>query len=462
MVSGVRHVAVPDVAKESSGLPRPGVGDGPVVHVIEPFSGPGSTLLRVVDELANAVPEIRSVAVLSAHRAARAQHAENVLVDYHRYCPREWFTRRELLSDAGLARVGLRRRYLPRYYMPAIDAAADLHPRLVLLYEGYYALTSLPLWRRALPDAAIVLYVHNPVSRTCPSWELRRLLRAADAVVCVSTALRASILDRLPDPPCPVTVVHNGVDPVTFTPVGRPVRRPGQPMRLLFVGTVEPHKGPDLLLRAVAAAQQQGAGPFEVEIVGSARYDPSAPLTEYEQRLRASAEEHGLAALFTAFVPRHQLPSIYRSADLLVVPSVWQDPFPLVIFEAMACGTPVLTSGRGGTKEAGGDVAWYVDPEDTAAFAGLLGELAAAPDQLEERSRAGLTRVAGFTWGAAMTSLLRAAELTKGVGTPVGDNPDPARPLGTDVPTAIAQQRPQGSTSTKPTGAEAGEDWGRH
>jgi len=412
--------------------------------------------------LANAVPELRSVAVLSAHRTARAQHADNVLVDFHRYCPREWFTRRELLTDAGLARMGLRRRYLPRYYLPAIDAAAELQPRLVLLYEGYYALTSLSLWRRTLPDAAIVLYVHNPVSRTCPSWELRRLLRAADAVVCVSSALSASILDRLPDPPCPVTVVHNGVDPVTFTPVGRPVRQPGQPMRLLFVGAVAPHKGPDLLLRAVAAAQQQGLGPFEVEIVGSAHYDPAAPLTEYEQQLRASAEEHRVAVCFTSFVPRNQLPSIYRSADLLVAPSVWQEPFSLVILEAMACGTPVLTSGRGGTKEAGGEVAWYVDPEDTAAFARLLGELAVAPEQLEDRSRAGLARVAGFTWGSVMTSLLRVAELANEIRAPAGDDVDPARPLRTDPPTAVTRQRPQGSTSTQPTAAEAGEDWGRH
>jgi len=137
-----------------------------VVHVIEPFSGPGSTLLRVVDELAHTAPDVRSVAVLSAHRAARAVHAENVLADFHRYCPREWFTRRELMVDAAMARLGLPRHYLPRYYRPAIDAAVELRPRLVLLYEGYYALTSLPLWRRALPATPVVLYVHNPVSRT--------------------------------------------------------------------------------------------------------------------------------------------------------------------------------------------------------------------------------------------------------------------------------------------------------
>jgi len=130
--------------------------------------------------------------------------------------------------------------------------------------------------------------------------------------------------------------------------------------------------------------------------------------------------------------------------------------------EAMACGTPVLTSGRGGTKEAGGDVAWYVDPEDTAAFARLLGELAVAPGQLEDRSCAGLARVAGFTWGAAMTSLLRVAELANEIRAPAGDDVDPARPLRTDPPTAVTRQRPQGSTSTQPTADEAGEDWGRH
>jgi len=323
MVRPVRGEEGQDVGsgEPSHGGHPPG---GPVVHVIEPFSGPGSTLLRVLDELAQAVPDSRSVAVLSAHRTARAVHAENVLVDFHRHCQREWFTRRELLVDAAMARVGLPRHYLPRYYIPAIDAAVELQPRLLLLYEGYYALTSLPLWRRALPDTPLVLYVHNPVSRTCPPGELRRLLRVADAVACVSEALRGSILDRVPDPPCPVIVVHNGVDTATFSPAppGAHQRADRQPFRLLFVGVVAPHKGPDLLLRAVAAAGERGAGPFEVHIVGSGRYDPSAPLTDYEQQLRTTADQSGLAVRFTPFVPREQLPSIYRSADLLVVPSV--------------------------------------------------------------------------------------------------------------------------------------------
>jgi len=390
---------------------------GPVVHVIEPFSGPGSTLLRVLDELAHADPESRSVAVLSAHRTARAVHAENVLVDFHRHCPREWFTRRELLVDAAMARVGLPRHYLPRYYRPAIDAAVELQPRLILLYEGYYALTSLPLWRRALPDTPLVLYVHNPVSRTCPPGELRRVLRAADAVACVSEALRGSILERVPDPPCPVTVVHNGVDTDTFSPAPPVADRDAarQAFRLLFVGVVAPHKGPDLLLRAVAVAGERGAGPFEVHIVGSGRYDPSAPLTDYERRLRTVAHQSGLAVRFTPFVPREQLPSIYRSADLLVAPSVWPEPFSLVMLEAMACGIPVLASGRGGTREAGGDAALYVDPEDTAAFARVLADLAGAPEQQRAaRVCAGLRRAAGFSWRTTMGSLLDLTVSTSG------------------------------------------------
>lgn len=238
----------------------------------------------------------------------------------------------------------------------------------------------------------------------------------ADVVVCVSEALGRSILGRLPEPPCSVTVVHGGVDRLTFTPGGRSVRQSGWPLRLLFVGAVAPHNGPGLLLRAVAEAQQQGAGPFEVEILGGAHYGPSAPLTEYEQQLRVIAHQLGLEAHFTAFVARHQLPSLCRAVDLLAVPSVSEDPFALVILEAMACGWPVLTSGRGGTKEAGGDVAWYVGLEDAAAFADILGELAAAPDQLKDRSIAGLARAAAFTRHDATTSLLDVAGEVEGAG----------------------------------------------
>ena len=124
-----------------------------------------------------------SIKILSDNRSLHMDDAVNCYVNYREYCPRQWFNRREVLTDIALGRAGFGRHYYPRFFLPAVRGAQAYKPDAVLLYEGHYAAPSLPKWRSLLPDSKIVLYVHNQLSRSYGRRELRHLLGNADAVV---------------------------------------------------------------------------------------------------------------------------------------------------------------------------------------------------------------------------------------------------------------------------------------
>ena len=155
------------------------------------------------------------------------------------------------------ARLGRRRRHTGDLYLPAIEAAAAWGPDLLLLYEGLATCGTVPAWRRALPDARIVVYMHSPLlaclreGRTGP-FPGRCRCRGVRLAVPPHAVRRAGAGpggqgDRRGErrrPDSSSTRTPTGPSAVGPVPTGRP-------SQLLFVGQVAPHKGPDLMLRAM-------------------------------------------------------------------------------------------------------------------------------------------------------------------------------------------------------------------
>ena len=135
-----------------------------------------------------------------------------------------------------------------------------------------------------------------------------------------------------------------GLDPAAFRAAGRPPRAAGDPLRVLFVGSLVPQKGPHLLLEAWGRLAPELRARGRLELVGSARHHP-----DYQKRLRELAGEVG--AHLRGAVSREEIPDILRAADLVVVPSTWYENAPMVILEARAVGTPLLVSDAGGMRE---------------------------------------------------------------------------------------------------------------
>lgn len=119
-------------------------------------------------------------------------------------------------------------------------------------------------------------------------------------------------------------------------------------VELLFVGQLEKHKGAHTALQAVAKlANDRGIKSARLTIVGAGK-DP-----EYATCLRDIVTDTGLnhQVRFLGKVPRHDMPNVYNEHDILVFPSVWEEPFSLTLLEAMACGLAVVATTTGGSKE---------------------------------------------------------------------------------------------------------------
>jgi len=140
----------------------------------------------------------------------------------------------------------------------------------------------------------------------------------------------------------------------------------------LFVGRLLRMKGPETLLRAARDTKFSGV---QFVFVGE------GPLEEVVQI--ASREQHNV--LFLGSVPNHDLPKYYSAADLLCAVPTYQEGFPRVVLESLACGTPILGANCQGIREATDDsVAWLIEPTyDT--FAEALSGLIRTPSTASHR-----------------------------------------------------------------------------
>ena len=202
---------------------------------------------------------------------------------------------------------------------------------------------------------------------------LTRVLRSADAVVAVSEFTRAEIVELANVPEERIRVVPNGVDAV-FTVEGP--RAPGD--YVLAVATLEPRKN---LARAVDAAREAGV---DLRVVGARGW--------------GGVEVQG----WVGEVPDAELAALYRGARCVVYPSLYEG-FGLPVLEAMACGTPVVTSFGTVMEEIAGGAAVLVDPLDVSAIARGIGE---ATTRRAEIVPAGIERARWFTWDRAADAVL--------------------------------------------------------
>ena len=198
-----------------------------------------------------------------------------------------------------------------------------------------------------------------------------RVVAAARLVVAVSAFTRDELAQVLGTDPARVRVVPNAV-PVGFSPDGAR----GEGDYVLAVGTLEPRKN---LVRLAEACALAGA---ELRVVGARGWG--------EVELPAHVKLLGP-------VDDGELAALYRGARCLAYPSLYEG-FGIPIVEAMACGTPVVTSRGGATEEVAGGAAVLVDPFDPASIAAGIAEAERRRDELVSL---GLERATAFTWAAA-------------------------------------------------------------
>jgi glycosyltransferase involved in cell wall biosynthesis len=183
--------------------------------------------------------------------------------------------------------------------------------------------------------------------------------RQADKIVAISDHSYEVLTDIYQFNEERVTRILHGVEVERFNP-----KNPTHPdidpdvKTLLYVGRLGPRKGLDLLLEAVSATE---VGNFELIIAGSGRH---------EAHLRNRCSKLGIAdrVRFLGYVPDDDLPSLYASADIFVLPSTYEG-FGLVLLEAMSSGTPVIATKVGGIPSVvENDKTGFLIPRDSDAL----------------------------------------------------------------------------------------------
>lgn len=258
--------------------------------------------------------------------------------------------------------------------------------------EVLHATSIIPLASR--PATPLVVTVHDLAFLHHPGYFTARGRRVfaralamvrerATLVLCSSQATLADCAANGFDP-ARLRLIPLGVRVPTVTPadVAAVRARHGLPEHyLLFVGTREPRKN---LQRLLAAHQSLGADVPPLVIVGARGWGDDVA-DSYE----ASDRVH-----FIGHVASHELAAAYAGARALCYPSVMEG-FGLPILEAMAHGTPVLTSKGTSTEEVAAGAAVLVDPLEVSAIAAGIREVLARRDEL---SQLGRTRATGATW----------------------------------------------------------------
>jgi glycosyltransferase involved in cell wall biosynthesis len=299
-------------------------------------------------------------------------------------------TRAGRYRDLAAGRIGMPRSAIGSYYAPIAEAVRPLPPAIVLAHNA-----PVLAWLLRESGHRVVLYAHNELLRTYSRREAGRMLGGAAAIVCVSDSLAERTRERLPTSLHPrVHVVPNAVDTERFRPASASSPSAG-PLRVVYVGRIIREKGVDVLARAAA---RFAADDIEFLIVGSHGFDPTAPLSSYEQELRALAARSAAPVRFEPFADRMRLPDILRAADVLVVPSRWPEPSGLTVGEGLATGLPVIASRVGGIPEVLGDAGVLVDPDDDAALAAQLRRLIDQPELRRTLSAAARQRAEQRDW----------------------------------------------------------------
>ena len=243
----------------------------------------------------------------------------------------------------------------------------------------------------------------EPGSRVRGEMEV---VESAQGLIANTDSEAASLVSLYSACPDLVHVVTPGVDLYTFTPgQGRAHARgllqiPTDAHVITFIGRIQPHKGPDLLIRAMAemlAHSPHLRSKLIVFVIGGV----SGAGTAEVEKLKEMVKWLGISDVvrFLPPISRKDLPDWYRAADLVCVPS-YSESFGLVALESQACGTPVVATAVGGlrTAVADGISGVLVDGHDPRAWSSVLARLLAEPQRRVLLSMGALEHATHFGW----------------------------------------------------------------
>jgi len=310
----------------------------------------------------------------------------------------------------------------------AAAVARDSRRRGCDVVHVYIYDSLLPVLRRLNPHARLVLHMHDSSQALWDRRLVGRRLALADLIVGNSGYITDEVRRRFPEVADRCRAVLNAVDVHRFMPaVGDGA--PQSTLRLLFVGRLSPEKGVHTLVRAFNTVVESG-GDVTLELVGPSDLAPiefvdpvnedrhfddvrrffGSPRAFHDYLLGQLSPAARSRVTVAGEVPHAELPQRLRESDVLVFPSVWNEPFGLPAIEGMASGLPVVATRGGAFPEIvdDGRTGLLVERGDSNQLASALLRLVQNRELRREMGRRGRERACRlFTWDRYVTDWLR-------------------------------------------------------
>jgi glycosyltransferase involved in cell wall biosynthesis len=283
--------------------------------------------------------------------------------------------------------------------------------RAHLLHEPHYVLPSATRCRTVVTihDCIHLMfpqYLPGSMAHLYARAVMWSAVNRSDRILTVSEASKRDILRFFDIPPEKVAVIYNAIDERFLGPPDLErmdlIRQRYQldyPF-LLYVGNIKPHKNVERLIDAFGMVRAKGLDDLRLVIIGD-------ELSKYPA-LRQAVHRHRLDKYvrFLGFQPYDTLAGFYRLARAFVFPSLYEG-FGLPPLEAMACGTPVVTSNVSSLPEIAGNAALLVDPYDRLSIAEAILRVVSDETLRQELSERGLARARQFSWSQSVAAIHR-------------------------------------------------------
>ncbi|PQV63696.1 Glycosyltransferase involved in cell wall bisynthesis [Abditibacterium utsteinense] len=370
-----------------------------ILPPIEPYSP------RIGGAIATCTLNQARCVLAQGHRVSVLTPQERELYSVGEVIPIAGFQREELSLVQRFFSSKIRRRLYHwhwlyyEYFRAAFTHAIQkmtTAPDVIVVHNDF--ITAIDVAER-FPRSQVVLWLHNEI--TAPQSTVQKAAQKAH-FFCVSSHIARWTTETYALPPQTATVALNGVDSQVFHPTANfdVPRSPDEALRVLYLGRLDPNKGPDLAIEAVRRLQSEGLR-VEITVVGNVWFknDGSENTDPYALELQAALKTVGARLL--GHMERGKVPAVVREHDVLCMPSRFPEPFGLVLLEGMASGCAVIATRRGGIPDCAGENeeagAILVEP-DAGEFAHHLRDFAQSPDLLMSWKRRAVKRAALLSW----------------------------------------------------------------